>query len=392
MKSSKLGDLVDITIGRTPSRSNSEYWDKSKRTDNVWLSISDLLNVNGKIVKDSNEYITDIAANDFKSIPRGTLLVSFKLTLGRLAFAGRELRTNEAIAALRNNESIVLNEYLYYYLSYFDWMSFAAKDKKVKGYTLNKAKLRDITIVYPEAFEDQRLLIEKLSTAFEKIDQAIILTKQNTENIRALYRSKFRLLMNDTTGVEVALADVCEISTKLVDPKKEPYSEQLHVGAANIKPETGELTNLKTARQEKLISGKFPFDENTILYSKIRPYLKKAARPNFSGICSADIYPLNCKEELDKDYLFYLLLSPDFTQYAISGSERAGMPKVNREHLFAYTFNLPDKVLQHEVVQKLDSLLKFEISAIEKYNKKLDQLSSLKQSLLKESFAGSAVK
>jgi type I restriction enzyme S subunit len=77
------------------------------------------------------------------------LLVSFKLTLGRLAFAGVDLRTNEAIAALNiKKEDEIIKEYLYHYLTFFDWDKLASGDVKVKGKTLNKTKLKEITIRY----------------------------------------------------------------------------------------------------------------------------------------------------------------------------------------------------------------------------------------------------
>ena len=75
-----------------------------------------------------------------KVVPAGTLLLSFKLTLGRLCYAGRDLFTNEAIAALLNwDERAVTKEFLYWYLTFFDWQEAAAGDEKVKGKTLNKA-------------------------------------------------------------------------------------------------------------------------------------------------------------------------------------------------------------------------------------------------------------
>jgi type I restriction enzyme S subunit len=69
-----------------------------------------------------------------------TLLASFKLTLGRLAFAGRDLFTNEAIAALTIfNEREQSKEFLFYFLNFFDWDKATEGDVKIKGKTLNKA-------------------------------------------------------------------------------------------------------------------------------------------------------------------------------------------------------------------------------------------------------------
>ena len=95
--SNKLGNLCEIELGRTPSRAQSAYWDDRRETGNVWLSIADLLNSEDNIVVDSREHVSAKGAALCKLVTKGTLLVSFKLTLGRLAFAGRDLFTNEPL-------------------------------------------------------------------------------------------------------------------------------------------------------------------------------------------------------------------------------------------------------------------------------------------------------
>lgn len=152
-----------------------------------------------------------------------------------------------------------------------------------------------------------------------------------------------------------SLADICEIQSTLVDPRESHYLDLPHVGAGNIEPGTGRLQAIQSAREEELISGKFLFDDSVVLYSKIRPYLMKVARPDFSGLCSADIYPLVPKPgRAEKDFLFYLLLTDSFTEYAIRGSARAGMPKVNRDHLFGYKTRTPPIEEQRRIVAILD--------------------------------------
>lgn len=206
MKTVKLGELVKITIGRTPSRGNVDFWDKDKHTSNVWLSIADMLNADGRTISGSKEYITDEAAKTFAIVPQGTLLVSFKLTLGRLAYAGRDLRTNEAIAALHNDQTKVINDYLYHYLSRFDWNEYAKADQKVKGLTLNKAKLAEITVVYPESLEEQRKIVERLDAAFERISAAEVLMRRNLDNVVALQKSVLHkyLSASDSTHTQIS--------------------------------------------------------------------------------------------------------------------------------------------------------------------------------------------
>jgi type I restriction enzyme S subunit len=174
-----------------------------------------------------------------------------------------------------------------------------------------------------------------------------------------------------------------------VDPRKKEFLDLTHVGAGNIESQTGAFVNLKTAREEGLISGKFLFDESMVLYSKIRPYLMKVARPDFDGLCSADMYPLTpLPNEITRDYLFHLLLSKRFTDYAIQGSARAGMPKVNREHLFEFKVWLPDVKKQKELAAKLDELHEESQRLESIYERKLAALDALKESLLHQAFTG----
>lgn len=150
-----------------------------------------------------------------------------------------------------------------------------------------------------------------------------------------------------------------------------------------------QLVDVLTAREEKLISGKYLFEAGVVLYSKIRPYLRKAARPDFDGLCSADVYPLTPNSQLlDRDFLFHVLLSDDFTNYAIQGSDRAGMPKVNRRHLFAYKFALPALDAQARAVEVIEAAKQRCDQLVENAEGKLDDLDELRQSLLQQAFAG----
>ena len=117
----KLGELAEIELGKTPARASSAFWDEKRETGNVWLSIADLLSAEDNVVIDSKEYVSDKGAALCKLVAKGTLLVSFKLTLGRMAFAGRDLYTNEAIAALTLfDERELSKEFLFWFLQFFD--------------------------------------------------------------------------------------------------------------------------------------------------------------------------------------------------------------------------------------------------------------------------------
>jgi|BarGraIncu00421A_1022006.scaffolds.fasta_scaffold02042_3 type I restriction enzyme S subunit len=146
-----LGEMARITMGRTPSRAVRAYWGPG----HPWLSIGDM---KAKRIAETKEEITDAAVADMTVIPRGTLMMSFKLTLGRLAFAARDMYTNEAICSLRNPR--VDPEYLYYALSRVDY-SLVGK-QAVKGYTLNLESLNLLEVPVPTP-EEQRAIAATLS-------------------------------------------------------------------------------------------------------------------------------------------------------------------------------------------------------------------------------------
>ena len=256
---------------------------------------------------------------------------------------------------------------------------------------LTKAQLQEFEILYPEDVQAQQRIVGILDEAFAGIAIAKANAEKNLKNARAIYDSHLQAVFTQRGEgwKDKRLNEVCAITSVLVDPRRDEFLNLTHVGAGNIESKTGVFVDLKTAREEALISGKFRFDESMVLYSKIRPYLMKVARPDFRGLCSADMYPLTpLPGEITRDYLFHLLLSKGFTDYAIKGSARAGMPKVNREHLFEFRVWLPDVKKQKVLARKLDELHEQTQRLESLYQRKLTALDALKQSLLHQAFSG----
>lgn|SRR5574344_391529 len=114
-------DIFDINIGKTPPRKEQEWFSTEKNQNVTWVSISDMGN-NGMFISDSSEYLTKEAVSKFNIIivPNNTILLSFKLTIGRVAICNSELTTNEAIARFYlPNDSF--REYLYLALKDYDY-------------------------------------------------------------------------------------------------------------------------------------------------------------------------------------------------------------------------------------------------------------------------------
>jgi type I restriction enzyme S subunit len=250
---------------------------------------------------------------------------------------------------------------------------------------------RTLPLFVPESLAEQQRIVGLLDEAFEGLATAKANAEKNLQNARALFESHLQSVFTQRGPgwVEKRFDEVCAITSTLVDPRKKEFLDLTHVGAGNIESKTGVFVDLKTAREEGLISGKFLFDESMVLYSKIRPYLMKVARPDFEGLCSADMYPLSpIQNVVTRDYLFHLLLSKHFTDYAIQGSARAGMPKVNREHLFEYRVSLPDVKKQRQIAVNLDDLHEETQRLAHLSERKPAALEALKKSLLHQAFTG----
>ena len=152
MRTVPLQQICGIQIGKTPSRSVPEYWGGEL----PWVTISDF--AEDRIITTTKERITRIGAakSGSKRIPRGTLLLSFKLSLGKRAISGCDLFTNEAIAALHIlDHDAADRDYLYWALGSIDYDRLV--DRAAKGKTLNKAKLKLLRISLPPLAEQQRI-------------------------------------------------------------------------------------------------------------------------------------------------------------------------------------------------------------------------------------------
>lgn len=152
------------------------------------------------------------------------------------------------------------------------------------------------------------------------------------------------------------IGDLMRIASGQVDPKDEKVGALLSVGPDNLMSGGGiDRTNLRTASELGQISGKYAFDTDAILYSKIRPNLNKVALPDFCGICSADMYPMwvNDASRISRRFIFYVLTSERFVADATSLSFRTGLPKINRPDLESIEISLPPLAEQRKIAEIL---------------------------------------
>lgn len=228
-------EVFDLQMGKTPDRKTPQYFGG----DNVWVSIRDM---NKKEIFDSNEHITDeaVVATNIRKVKKGTVIMSFKLTVGKCAIAAKDLYTNEAIMAFNLKEGYDISaDFLYYYLQGYKW---EGANKAVMGLTLNKATISQHKIGFPSLPEQQSIVAE-----LDKINELISLKKAQLNDLDSLSQSIFYDMFGDPVenekGWEVKkMRDVCETITD-GDHMPPPKSENgiPFITISDINKETREI-------------------------------------------------------------------------------------------------------------------------------------------------------
>lgn len=167
--SKTLDELCDVKIGRTPPRNQSEWFNSGASDDWKWVSIKDMGNC-GKFITTTSETITDKAKETFNyaTVASGTILLSFKLTLGRVVICDGEFVTNEAIAQLPiKDPSTIDRDYLYYYLKNYNWSNIGSTSSIATA--VNSKMVKGIKIDFPD-LETQKKIVRILSALDQKIE------------------------------------------------------------------------------------------------------------------------------------------------------------------------------------------------------------------------------
>ena len=187
-----LGELCEVSIGRTPRRSESRYWGGP----HPWATIRDL---DGGTLTTTEQGITDVALSEVMPEPvePNTLLFSFKLSIGKMAIAGRSMHHNEAIAALPiRNPNVLDREFLFHALK--AKAHDVGANHAVLGKVLNKRKVQEIKIPLP-TLEEQRRIVGILNRA-AKIER---LRAQAAETLREFVPALFVKMFGDQDQIGV---------------------------------------------------------------------------------------------------------------------------------------------------------------------------------------------
>lgn len=229
----KLKDIFDLQMGKTPSRSNQDYWNTE---DYKWISIADLSKTR-KYISDTKEHLSKIAIEDsgIKMIPMNTVVMSFKLSIGKVAITSDNMYSNEAIMAFHDKHVVnVLPEYIFYMFMNKNWE--VGSNKAVMGKTLNKATLSDIEIEICSIEEQKRIV-----GVLDKVMHVIESRRKELALLDAFIKARFVEMFGtlDNPSQEFVKATLKELCNKITDGKHggckaEEGTERYFVGAREI--------------------------------------------------------------------------------------------------------------------------------------------------------------
>lgn len=218
----KLSDMFILQMGKTPSRNNPVYWNGNKK----WVSISDLGKIS-KYISNTKECITDIAVSEtgIKITPKNTVIMSFKLSIGKTAITVEDIYTNEAIMSFIDNGIYEFDlDYIYYLFSEKNWSE--GTNKAVMGITLNKATLSQIRIPLPP-LDIQR----EIASTLDKVTHTINICNQIIEKLDLLVKAGFvemfgDVIKNDRHWRVFLLSDITTSRLgKMLDTKQQTGKE-----------------------------------------------------------------------------------------------------------------------------------------------------------------------
>ena len=374
MKRYKLGEICEIVSGSTPQTSIDEYWDG----DLKWITPAEL-NDETFVINDSVRKITKLGAKKtgLSPFPKGTVILSSRAPIGKVAIAGCEMYCNQGFKNLICSEKIN-NRYLYWFLkgktAFLNSLGRGATFKE-----LSKKIVADIEINVPD-LEQQLSVVEDI----EKVSKIIKVRKRELQKLDNLVKARFvelfGLPVSNTKGWKTEqMNDVAPSVSYLGDFDDEVWLLNLDM----VEAQTGRILDYLIVSKDEVGNSTCTFDTSNVLYSKLRPYLNKVVMPDRCGYATSELVPLQpVKSKINREYLAFMLRSDEFVNMINEKVAGAKMPRVSMGEFRKFDVPVPPMDLQKQFGDFVHRVDKSK-AAIQK---SLNKLQILFDSLMQEYF------
>ena len=386
----RLEELFDLQMGKTPSRNNPEYWTSE---DHKWISIGDLSKC-GKYISETKEYLSDKAVEEsgISLIPEKTVVMSFKLSIGKTAITAEPMYSNEAIMSFRDRHLVeLLPDYVYYLLSGRDWDE--GTNKAVMGKTLNKATLSKIKVKI-HGIEQQRDIVSVL----DNVSSIITARQQQLSALDDLIKARFVELFGNPVrnSMEWETYQLDECLERIDNgksfvcsdkPREDNYPAVLKLSAAtygDYRPSENKalLDEKQFVESAEVHVGDLLFTrKNTPELVGMAAYVQETP----SKLMMPDlIFRLVPNEKMNAVFLWQLINCKEFRPViqAISGGSAKSMSNISKERLGKIKVICPPRELQDSLVPFIKQVDKSKVAV----QKALNEAQVLFDSLMQEYF------
>ncbi len=372
----RLDEIFDLQMGKTPSRNNADYWTDGQYD---WVSIADLGSYQ-KYVEDTKERISALAVQEsgIKSVPANTVIMSFKLSLGKTAITQEPVYTNEAIMAfIPTGKYAVLPDYFYYLFSAKDWTK--GTNRAVMGTTLNKATLGAVSITVPP-IDEQR----KIAAILDKVSDLIAKRRQQLDKLDEMVKARFVEMFGDPQNNEKnwkmrTFKEICTVRQGL----QIPISKRLTHFEENCY-EYITVAYLHGAKDKEYIKN----PKSTVICTKDDVLMTRTGNTgmvitNVAGVFHNNFFLIDFdRDKYIKEFLVeYLNL--DLIQTELK--KRAGtstIPDLNHSEFYKIAIYEPPMDLQNQFAAFVEQTEKTKIII----SHSLEKLETLKKALMQEYF------
>ena len=388
----KLKDIFDLQMGKTPSRNNTEYWNTK---EHKWISIADLTKT-GKYISETKECLSDCAIDDsgIKVIPANTVVMSFKLSIGKTAITAEDMYSNEAIMAFHDKHvAEILPEYIYYMFKYKNWDE--GSNKAVMGKTLNKATLSEVEIDIC-SLEEQREIVKIL----DKIMTVLGSRETELSLLDDLIKARFVEMFGDPyvnplkwKMLKIKDAVTIEPQNGLYKPQSDYVTDGSGTPILRIDgfyngrvTDFGSLKRLKCSGMEQQ---RYLLLEDDIVINRVNSieYLGKCA--HIKGLLEDTVYESNMMrmhfdpEYYNPVYICKLLCSQYIYDQIVNHAKKAvNQASINQKDVLDFNIYQPPLDLQNEFANFVKQVDKSKVAV----QKSLDETQKLFDSLMQQYF------
>lgn len=292
-------------------------------------------------------------------------------------------------------------DYWFRYIS--DGRKFNHYAKNIR-YTLSYEEFSALPLLLPEKSE-QRSIADYLDRKCSQIDAIIARQQEVIEKLKTYKLSVITEAVTKGLNPNVPMKDsgvewigeipehwevmrfgrCATIKSNLVAP--DDYPDYPQISPDSIEKNSGRILDYKTVKEAGVISWNHLFFKGQVIYSKIRPMLNKVAIAPFDGLCSADMYPIETRN--DTQFLVYVMLSDYFTsQVGLVTENRVKMPKINQNELSSTMVTIPPQGEQETISRYLSEKCSSLDIVIDKKQGLIDKLNDYKKSLIYEVVTG----